>query len=240
MSSVNTGWIELPTPEGPMRAYSALPAAQGRGPGLIVFQEAFGVNRHIRDVAERFAGEGFAVLAPELYHRTAPPGFEAAYGDMAAVGPHRQGISAEGLIADARACWDWLRANPRVDPEALACVGYCLGGRTVFVANTALPFRAAVSYYGGGIAPDLIKRAPDLHGSMLFFWGGLDPHISPEQRQAVAEGMRAARKPFVNVEISDASHGFFCDEREAFNPAAAREAWALTLAFFREKGAWKK
>src|SRR6185312_754868 len=151
MSSVNTGWIELPTPEGPMRAYSALPAAQGRGPGLIVFQEAFGVNRHIRDVAERFAGEGFAVLAPELYHRTAPPGFEAAYGDMAAVGPHRQGISAEGLIADARACWDWLRANPRVDPEALACVGYCLGGRTVFVANTALPFMAAVSYYGGGI-----------------------------------------------------------------------------------------
>ncbi|HVW22234.1 MAG TPA: dienelactone hydrolase family protein [Opitutaceae bacterium] len=240
MSTVNTGWIELPTPAGPMRAYSALPAGRGRLPGLMVFQEAFGVNHHIRDVAERFAQEGFVVVAPELYHRTAAPGFECGYGDFAAVAPHRQGITPQGLADDARACWDWLQANPRVDRERIACVGYCLGGRTAFVANTALPFRAAVSYYGGGLVPDLIQRAPDLRAPMLFFWGGQDPHIPPEHVRAAAEALRAAKKPFVNVEVSDAGHGFFCDEREAFNPAAARESWALTLAFLREKGAWKR
>ena len=104
-----------------------------------------------------------------------------------------------------------------------------------FLANSILPFKAAVSYYGGRIAPELIPRAPSLAGPMLFFWGGLDKHIPAEQIAAITAGLRQGGKPFVNVEMSDADHGFFCDERASFNAPAAAESWALTLTFLREK-----
>jgi carboxymethylenebutenolidase len=99
------------------------------------------------------------------------------------------------------------------------------------VANSALPFKAAISFYGGRIAPDLLPRAPELHAPMLFFWGGLDTHIPPEQIRAVTDTLTQAKKTFVNVEISDAGHGFFCDAREAYKETAARQAWTLSLSF---------
>jgi carboxymethylenebutenolidase len=228
--------IELKVADGTlMRAYASLPSGAGPFPGLIVFQEAFGVNRHIRDVADRFAGEGYAVIAPELFHRTAAPGAELPYGNFDAVRPHFQAVTEAGLEADTRAAWDWLRQQPHVRPDATACIGYCLGGRVSFLANSILPFQAAVSYYGGGIAPHLIGRAPRLHGPMLLFWGGLDQHIPAEQVQAVVDSLRQAGKPHTNVVISYADHAFFCDDRPNYNEQAAHEAWALTLAFLREK-----
>jgi carboxymethylenebutenolidase len=108
-----------------------------------------------------------------------------------------------------------------------------MGGRASFLANSVLPFKAAISYYGGRIVPDLINRAPDLHGPMLFIWGGLDKHIPPDQTAAVVDGLRKAGKTFMNVEVSYADHGFFCNERSAYNAAASREAWALTLEFLK-------
>jgi carboxymethylenebutenolidase len=228
--------VELKVADGTtMPAHVVLPPGPGPFPGLILFQEAFGVNGHIRDVAGRFAREGYAVIAPELFHRTAPPGFEGDYANFAGVMPHMRAITPAGLEADSRAAWDWLRARPEVRPDAIACLGYCLGGRVAFVANTVLPFKAAVSYYGGGIAPDLVRRAPDLHGPMLFFWGGLDKHIPPDQVAAVTAALGQAGKPYTNVVISDADHAFFCDDRGNYQEQAARESWALTLAFLRDK-----
>jgi len=228
--------IELKVADGTtMRAYVSLPSGPGPFPGLIVFQEAFGVNRHIRDVADRFAREGYAAIAPELFHRTAAPGAELSYGNFDVVRPHFQAITEAGLEADTRAAWDWLRQQPEVRPDATACIGYCLGGRVSFLANSILPFQAAVSYYGGGIAPALIGRAPRLHGPMLFFWGGLDQHIPAEQVQAVVDSVRQAGKPYTNVVISYADHAFFCDDRPNYHEQAAHEGWAHTLAFLREK-----
>jgi carboxymethylenebutenolidase len=228
--------VELKVADGTtMRAYTARPEGPGPFPGLIVFQEAFGVNRHIRDVADRFAREGYAVIAPELFHRTAPAGFEGSYADFPGVMPHLQAITPAGLEADTRASWDWLQSQPAVKKGVMACIGYCLGGRAAFVANSVLPFRAAVSYYGGRIAPDLLGRAPDLHAPMLFFWGGLDKHILPDQVAAVMASLTQAGKPYTNVVVADADHAFFCDDRGNYNEQAARESWALTLAFLREK-----
>ncbi len=231
-----TSWIELKVADGTtLRAYTVRPAGPGPFPGLMVFQEAFGVNGHIRDVAERFADEGYVAIAPELFHRTAPPGFEGDYQNFEGVKPHYLAITAAGLEADTRAAWDWLAGRAEVRPGAIACIGYCLGGRVSFLANTVCPFKAAIAYYGGGIGPELLKRAPDLHGPMLFFWGGLDLHIPPEQVAAVIESLQQAGKPYINVAISYANHAFFCDDRANYNEQAAREAWALTLAFLREK-----
>jgi carboxymethylenebutenolidase len=111
-----------------------------------------------------------------------------------------------------------------------------MGGRVAVLTNVVLPVSAAISFYGGGIAPNpfspgLLDRAGDLHAPQMLLWGGLDKHLGPEVTRAVTEAIRAAGKPFVNVEFSDADHGFFCDARSSYNPNAARQAWALVLTF---------
>jgi carboxymethylenebutenolidase len=232
---ISTEHVELKVSDGTlMRAYVARPAKPGKSVGLIVGQEAFGVNAHIRDVTERFAREGCIAIAPELFHRTVS-GFDGRYDDFQTVIPHMRAMTDAGNESDLRAAYEWLIANYGARLP-VAAVGFCMGGRAAFLAALTLPLKCAASFYGGGIAPGangpgLIGRAKELRAPMLFFWGGLDKHITPEHSRAVADGMRAAGKPFVNVEFSDADHGFFCDARAAYSPVAAAEAWPLTHAF---------
>ena len=216
-----------------MAAYVARPSAPGRHPGLIVFQEAFGVNSHIRNVTERFAAQGYVAIAPELFHRTAPAGFAGDYNDFPSLMPHYQAVTNRAGEADIRAVYDWLSSSPNVRADQISSVGFCMGGRISFLANSVVPLRSAVSFYGGGIAPTLLDRTSQLHGGTLLIWGGLDKHISAEHRQAVTNALNSQNKPYVNVEFSQANHAFFCDERCAYEPHAARQAWALTLEFLR-------
>jgi len=216
-----------------MTAYTARPDDREVHPGIIVLQEAFGVNAHIRNVAERFAEQGYVAIAPELFHRTAP-GFEGSYTDFQPVIPHMRAMSVPGAEADLRATFDWLRRHEFVRADGICSVGFCMGGRMSFLANSILPLHAAASFYGGGIAPELVGRAGALHGSMLLVWGLLDKHIGAEQRKAVTDALGAARKPYANVEFSNADHGFFCDDRASYQAQAARQAWALLLEFLRQ------
>ncbi len=226
--------VELTVADGTrMAADVARPNDSGPHPGLLVFQEAFGVNHHIRNVTERFAAEGYVAIAPELFHRTAPPGFEVSYSNFPAVVPHMQAVTTETAEADIRSAYEWLGSNAAVKAGEVSCVGFCMGGRVSFIANGAVRLRAAVSFYGGGIAPGLLGRVAKLQAPSLFIWGGLDKHIPPEQRRAVTEALNAEKKIFVNAEFSRADHGFFCDERAAYEPHSARQAWALTLEFLR-------
>ncbi len=236
---ITSAYVQLSVNDGTtMRAWVARPKEEGARLGLLVFQEAFGVNAHIREVAERFAREGFVAVAPELFHRTGA-GFEGRYDDFPATMPHMKALNDSSMAADHRAAFDWLRAT--MGPEIpVFAIGYCMGGRASFLAALTLPLAGAVSYYGGGIAPNatnpgLLGRASGLQAPVLFFWGGRDKHIPPEQVRAVTDALRAAGKNFVNVEISNADHGFFCDARASYSPAAAALAWPLTLAFLRSK-----
>lgn len=231
--SAPTEYVTLSVSDGTsMRAYVARPAGTPRA-GLIVFQEAFGVNPHIRDVTERFAAQGYLAIAPELFHRTGP-GLEAGYTDFPSVMPHLQALSDAGLTADGQAAFDWVQRESKGLPTG--AIGYCMGGRTACLAALTIPVACAVSYYGGGIAPspmfpNLIDRLKDAKAPVMFFWGGKDAHIGPDAVDAVTKAMRDAGKSYVNVVFSDADHGFFCDARAAYNPAAAAQAWPLTLAF---------
>jgi carboxymethylenebutenolidase len=215
-----------------MGAYVARPTGGdgGRHPGLLVFQEAFGVNAHIRDVTERFAREGYVSIAPELFHRTAP-GFEGSYADFASVRPHMQAMTEPGTIQDIRAAFDWLQSDSQVKAEKIASIGFCMGGRASFLACATVPLQAAISFYGGGIAPALLPRVSELHAPILFFWGGLDKHIGQDQIRAVIDEFKRVGKAYVNVEFSDADHGFFCDARPSYHPAAASLAWSLSKTY---------
>lgn len=215
-----------------MRAYVARPQDVPRG-GIIVFQEAFGVNPYIRDVTDRFAKEGYLAIAPELFHRTAS-GFESDYVNREGVAEHMDGLTLGGLEHDARAAFEWLRSQEFIN-DRIASVGFCMGGKTSYIANAILPLKAAVSYYGGGIAPELLERAVNLNGPMLFFWGGKDTHIPRDLWSQIPAALDTARKSHITVEMGDAQHGFFCDQRESYSPDASALAWPLTLQFLAQK-----
>ncbi len=230
---MNNSYVTLEVADGTtMQAYTALPENVNENtPAILVFQEAFGVNGHIRRVAERFAAEGYIAIAPELFHRTAPVGFEGDYSNFAAVMPHYSALTTGGMQADITAAYNWLNTQ-EADKSRIFSVGYCLGGKVSFLANATVPLAAAVSYYGGG-TDSLLDMADQLGGKHLFFWGGLDTHIPKETVDKITEALTYAGKTYANVVFSDANHGFNCDERPAFNPTASKEAWALTLEFLK-------
>ena len=221
----------------PMDMYVARPSdASAASPAMLVFQEAFGVNAHIRDIADRFAGLGFTAIAPELFHRTGR-GVEGSYTDFAGIAPHFGALTKAGLEADVDAAHAWLKTDAGVDAGNVSAIGFCMGGRVAYLANARLPLKAAISFYGGGIAPDLLPLAKEQHAPLLMFWGGRDGHILPEQYRAVADALTHAEKIHEQVVFSQADHGFFCDARASYNAAAAPQAWALTQAFLRAYGA---
>ena len=185
-----------------MNAWHSQPSGGKAKRGLLVFQEAFGVNAHIREVTDRFAALGYAAIAPELFHRTATPKFEGSYNDFPSIMPHMQALNEQSLSGDIRATYEWLKQNSEVD-DAIACVGYCMGGRTAFLANTVVPLKAAISYYGGGI-PAFLGRSGKASGPLLLLWGELDKHIPAEQRHQVTDALRKAKKDFVDVVFSNA------------------------------------
>lgn len=234
--AITTGWESVKVADGTsMRMYVVRPEipAGAKVPGVILLQEAFGVNNHIRGLAQKIGGLGYLTVAPEMFHRTAP-GFEAAYDDRDAIMAQLGALTNEGMSADVTAAYDWLKHSGVVNPAKVAALGYCMGGRAAFMANAVVPLAAAVSYYGGGIAPALLPLATKQQGPVLFFWGGRDAHIGTEAQREVADALRQAGKNFVNVEFSDADHGFFCDERKSYHPVAARESWALCTRFMRD------
>jgi carboxymethylenebutenolidase len=225
--------IELKIADGSkMHGFVCFPDHAGPFPAIIVLQEAFGVNHHIKKITARLASEGYLAIAPELFHRTAPPGFEGNYTHFDSVKPHMQGINVQGLSDDLKATHDWLVGQSYVAKDKVASLGFCMGGRVSFLANAVLPLACAVSYYGGNM-PSVIDKVASLHGPQLFFWGGLDKHITPEQIETVISAMQKAGKPHINVVFSYADHAFNCDERVNYHPRAAAEAWAMTLAFLK-------
>jgi carboxymethylenebutenolidase len=231
---MSTNKITLKVSDGTtMQAYVSMPEGKGPFPGVIVFQEAFGVNGHIRNVTDRVAKEGYVAIAPELFHRTGEAGMEIPYNvDFSLIMPHFQAMTAEGMAADAKAVYDWLQQQPNVKHDKIGSIGFCLGGRASFLANATVPLSAAVSFYGGR-TDALADRAKDLHGPQLFFWGGLDKHITPESIDIVINAVKKANKPYTNVVFSNADHAFHCDDRPAYNKQAASEAWAMSMAFFK-------
>lgn len=189
--------------------------------GLVVVQEIFGVNHHIRSVCERFAAHGFAVVAPALFDRVRP-GIELGYtpDDIAA------GRELRGKVPDAGAMADIEAAARSLGGKARGIVGYCWGGTIAWWGATRTThFRAASCWYGGGIAA---TRSEKPHCPVQMHFGDQDGSIP----LADVEAIRAAQ-PGVDIHVYDgAGHGFGCDERGSFNQAAAELAQQRTLAFF--------
>ena len=212
-----------------MGLYVARPSGPAKA-GVVVLQEIWGVNHHIRSVADRVAALGYLAVAPDVFHRSAP-GYQHTYDNKNGFA-HVQAMTAEGAGADLRAAHAYLASQlPAGAPTA--ALGFCMGGRMAFMANGFLPLTCAVAFYGGGIA-SVLDQAPRQHGPVLFFWGGKDAFITAEHRRQTVDAMHAAGKESVHVLYDHADHGFFCDERASYQAGAARGAWALVGSFLGE------
>ena len=234
MSNITSKHVEIKVDDGTtMLGWLAQPAAEKPKRGIMVFPEIFGLNAHIRDVTNRFAALGFFALSPELFHRTAPPKWECSYAEFASAMPHMQATKEETLESDIKASYNWLKSNTQTG-DNIACVGYCMGGRTSFLANSAVPLKAAISYYGGNM-PSLLHRMSKLSAPMLLFWGELDSHIPADHRNQVTRAMRESKKEYIDVVFSSADHGFFCDARQSYNANAARLSWDVVQSFLNAR-----
>ena len=222
---VKTQWIPIaPGFEG----YLALPPA-GRGPGLVLFQEIFGVNAHIRAVAEQYALDGFVVLAPDVFWRAAPRvelGYEGA--DRERAFGLMQGYAADQALADIAASVKALRARPEVGSAKVGAFGYCMGGRLAYLAAATTDVDAAVPFYGGGIHTQL-EHARSIRCPVQFHYAEKDDHIPPSAVEAVREAM-AGRQAEVHV-YPGAMHGFNCWARASYHAPSAALAHGRATAF---------
>ena len=216
-------WIELkPEGAGPIGAWRADPAGNPRG-GVVVVQEIFGVNSHIRAVADRFAAEGYLAIAPAIFDHY-EKGFDVGYDAEA----RARGMAIASKLDLDQLSRDIASAIP-VAAEAgkVGIVGYCLGGSVAWSAAAQLGgLSAAVGYYGGRIlqARTMKPKVP----TMLHF-GEKDQHIPIAGVKEVA-----ALHPDVPVYIYPADHGFNCDQRESYDAPSAALAWKRTLEFLHQ------
>ena len=216
-------WIEL-QPEGApaIAAWRADPADKPRG-GIVVIQEIFGVNAHIRAVTDGFAADGFLAVAPAIFDHV-EKGFDVGYDATA----RDRGVAIVGKLDFEQVLRDTAAAiGVAAEGGKVGIVGYCFGGTVAWAAAARLPgLSAAVGYYGGRILAmqDLQPKAP----AMLHF-GEKDAHIPIAEVKAFAEA-----RPDVPVHVYPADHGFNCDHRASFDAPSAALARARTLAFFAE------
>jgi carboxymethylenebutenolidase len=204
-------------------AYRAAPAGTPRG-GLVVVQEIFGVNSHIKRTCDGFAADGYVALAPALFDRVErdyATGYSPA--DIEAGRGVRGKLSLDDAVADVRAAVRELaRSGSKV-----GVVGYCFGGTMAWLAGTRIDgVAAAVGYYGGGIA-DTAQETPRC--PVMLHFGETDASIPKEHWERIR-----AHQPSLPLHVYPAGHGFNCDERGSYDAASARLARERTIAFLRQ------
>jgi carboxymethylenebutenolidase len=222
---------------GGKRAFYAVPDGEGPFPGVLVFQEAFGVNDYIQGEAKRLAAHGYAAVAPDLYD-----GKTVAYDDQDGAFGMLKGLTDAGMLDHMRAAMRFLDAQPEVRRERKGAVRFCMGGRLAFLIAVSEPdeIAAASSFYGGGIAAEqkrffdpLLDRVPELRGALLLIYGADDESITPQEHARLAEALSTHKKRYCISVFPGAPHGFASQNRTAvYRPDAAEEAWAETLALF--------
>jgi carboxymethylenebutenolidase len=224
---VHTEMIET---AGGMPAYVARPKDGGRGAAILVIQEAFGLNDHIKDVTRRIAAEGYTALAPDMFWRGGK-GRAVKYDELPAAIGMMQQLKDDEVVADLRGAIAWLEKQSFVRADRIGITGFCMGGRISYLAACEIPdkIRAAVPFYGGGIP---IDKTAKLRSPVLAFFGEKDAFIPLDSVEALKAEAKKHGKQVEVVVYPGADHGFFCNERASYQAAAAKDAWERLKKFF--------
>ena len=240
--NIKTESIQIPLEGGgAMGGYLARPDDGEARPAILVFMEIFGINAHIRDVAQRLAREGYVALAPDYFHRTGP-GVEYEYNEegMGRGMALLEALQADEMISDVNAAIGWLDTRADVQSHRVGAIGFCIGGHMAYLSACETSVCCVASFYGGGVAApagpggaeSTIGRTQRIKGRILCLFGEKDGYIPSDQVEAIVAALKGAGVNHETVVYPGADHGFFCDQRESYQAAAATDAWDRVKALF--------
>src|SRR5258706_9157247 len=239
LNGLTAGEVKVPTKDGEMPAYRAMPAEGGPFATVLVLQEVFGVHEHIKDVCRRLAKEGYCAIAPELYARQGDPSkisdINKLLSDIVAKVPDAQ------VMDDLDATVAWAKASGKADTNRLGITGFCWGGRIVWMYAAHNPgLKAGVAWYGRlvGMPSEMTPKHPidiakDLKAPVLGLYGGADQGIPTDTTDKMRDAMRAAKKPGDIIVYPDTPHGFHADYRPSYRKDKAEEGWQRLLSWFK-------
>jgi carboxymethylenebutenolidase len=225
MAEIQTATVTFPANGSEGSGFLASPVGDEKRPGVIVIQEWWGLDDHIKDIAQRFAREGFVALAPDLYH-----GEVATEPDEAR--KLVMNMNREQAMKDCLGAVRHLQAQPNVASNKVGCIGFCMGGSLTLALAAATPDVAAAAPFYAGMQPGRDQIA-NIDAEMFCAFGGADAGIPPENVAKFEENLRGTgRKATVHV-YDGAPHSFFNDTKSSYREGAARDAWEKSLALFR-------
>ena len=241
MIVIDTEYVDLSTPTGPMRTHIVRPAAPGKYPGIVFYSEIFQVTGPIHRAAVQLAGHGYVVAIPEIYHEYEPAGTVLKYDQE---GSDRGNVlkttkPLQAFDDDARAVLAHLVSRPDCTGK-LGAMGICVGGHLAFRAAMNPGVLGAVCFYatdihkgglGEGMKDDSIARAGEIKGELLMVWGRQDPHIPTEGRMKVLARLNEVGTRLNWHEVNGA-HAFLRDEGVRYDPDLARSMFGLALDLF--------
>lgn len=239
---IRTAHVKVPNIDLEIAAYLATPTSIGSYPGIVVLQEIFGVNAHIREVTERIAQEGYVAITPALFQRIAP-NFETGYTpkDVEIGRTYKGQTKASELLGDIQATIDYLRTQPQVKIDAFGCIGFCFGGHVAYLAATLPDLRATACFYGAGITTQTpgggsptLAQTPKITGCLYAFFGMEDTSIPLEQVDQIEDVLEKYHIFYRVFRYHEADHGFFCNHRASYNPETAADAWEQVKQLFRQ------
>jgi carboxymethylenebutenolidase len=217
-------------------------ASTRRLPAVIVLQEAFGVNPHMKRVCRRVASAGYAAFSPELFHRTGK-GLEFGYDEFPKIKPIMGALTNDQILEDLRVAHGHVVQRADVDSARVASWGFCMGGWASVLAACELPVAAAISFYGGGLVKvrpgigftPLIDRLGSIRCPMLLVYGAKDAGIPPEEIDAVRSRLTSLGKIHEVEVYPNGGHGFFCEDRAAYDRDSAEASWTRATAWLASK-----
>ena len=221
------GTVEYPDADGEtLTGHLAQPEGDGPFPAILVIQEWWGLDNHIRDVTNRFAHEGFVALAPDLYHGVSTTEPDEARKLV-------MELDMEEAVREIRSGFDYVLALDSVAGDTVGIVGFCMGGRLVLATSLADDrLGAAVAFYGTPLAPE---EAAGVHAPILGIYGENDGGIPVDSVLAMGDALTDAGIENEIYVYEGAEHAFFNDTRPSYHADASADAWAKTLAWFRER-----
>ena len=229
---------EIVTLANDLQGYYVRPQGNGAFPAVMVIMEAFGLNSNIKNVCDRLAKAGYAALAPDFYH-----GDIYEYTDLQNAIAKLKSLNDRTVMAEVGKGLEFLAKRQEVAADRVGVMGFCMGGRYTFLANAvhADKFKAAAAFYGAGIAPEkdalgrqpLLNRAAAMQAPIMLVYGADDESIAPDEHGRIAQALSTAKKRYILSVFPNAGHGFLSDRRDSYAAAPAREAWQMTMNFFR-------
>ncbi|MGK7932990.1 MAG: dienelactone hydrolase family protein [Microcystaceae cyanobacterium] len=238
---INCQTVTIPSEDITMDAYLATPQTEEKLASVIVIQEIFGVNDHIKHITRRIAQQGYIAIAPAIYQRQIK-GFEVGYTEKEIdIGrAYKNNTKASELLSDIQATIDYLYKLPQVKAEGVGTIGFCFGGHVTYLVATLPDIKATASFYGAqiptwcpGEEQPTITCTPHIKGTLYGFFGTADPLIPLNHVDAVEKALKDAQIAHKIFRYEGADHGFFCDQRGSYNPAAATDAWQQVLDLYQ-------